>query len=191
MRPQRRHQLGSRWGCQQRRQERRQAPANKACPHLCRSLCPTDQCCCALPLRLQSRSMRATPTRCGAACWCCAGCCRRSKYCLARRAAVLAMRASYLRHAAGRQPPGPASSSSQPAQLQTCLAQPPLSAPTLTPLLFSRPSPASPAPSFPARLQLADQVSDAVLDACLEQDPESKVACETATKTNMVRAAVY
>jgi S-adenosylmethionine synthetase len=34
-------------------------------------------------------------------------------------------------------------------------------------------------------------VSDAVLDACLEQDPESKVACETATKTNMVRAAVY
>ena len=35
-------------------------------------------------------------------------------------------------------------------------------------------------------LQLADQVSDAVLDACLEQDPESKVACETATKTNLV-----
>jgi S-adenosylmethionine synthetase len=34
--------------------------------------------------------------------------------------------------------------------------------------------------------KLADQVSDAVLDACLEQDPESKVACETATKTNMV-----
>ena len=27
-----------------------------------------------------------------------------------------------------------------------------------------------------------------MLDACLEQDPESKVACETATKTNMVRA---
>mgnify|MGYP001056826240 CR=1 FL=1 len=34
--------------------------------------------------------------------------------------------------------------------------------------------------------KLADQVSDAILDACLEQDPESKVACETATKTNMV-----
>lgn len=31
-------------------------------------------------------------------------------------------------------------------------------------------------------------MSDAILDACLEQDPESKVACETATKTNMVGA---
>eukprot|EP01108_Squamamoeba_japonica_P002244 TRINITY_DN204_c0_g1_i2.p2 TRINITY_DN204_c0_g1~~TRINITY_DN204_c0_g1_i2.p2 ORF type:complete len:388 (-),score=206.81 TRINITY_DN204_c0_g1_i2:96-1259(-) len=34
--------------------------------------------------------------------------------------------------------------------------------------------------------KLCDQVSDAVLDACLEQDPLSKVACETATKTGMV-----
>eukprot|EP00965_Chrysotila_dentata_P126713 4190701-Pleurochrysis_carterae.AAC.1 len=34
--------------------------------------------------------------------------------------------------------------------------------------------------------KLADQVSDAVLDACLAQDPYSKVACETATKDNMV-----
>ncbi|KAG9156138.1 hypothetical protein Leryth_015553 [Lithospermum erythrorhizon] len=34
--------------------------------------------------------------------------------------------------------------------------------------------------------KLCDQVSDAILDACLEQDPESKVACETCTKTNMV-----
>merc|ERR1719428_1787417 len=34
--------------------------------------------------------------------------------------------------------------------------------------------------------KLADIVSDSVLDACLEQDPESYVACETATKTNMV-----
>jgi len=34
--------------------------------------------------------------------------------------------------------------------------------------------------------KLADIVSDAVLDACLEQDPNSFVACETATKTNMV-----
>ncbi|KIY93670.1 S-adenosylmethionine synthetase [Monoraphidium neglectum] len=34
--------------------------------------------------------------------------------------------------------------------------------------------------------KLADQVSDAILDACLEQDPYSKVACETATKTGMV-----
>ncbi|KAF6172207.1 hypothetical protein GIB67_024829 [Kingdonia uniflora] len=34
--------------------------------------------------------------------------------------------------------------------------------------------------------KMCDQISDAVLDACLEQDPDSKVACETVTKTNMV-----
>jgi S-adenosylmethionine synthetase len=34
--------------------------------------------------------------------------------------------------------------------------------------------------------KLCDQVSDAVLDACLTEDPKSKVACETATKDNMV-----
>ncbi|VAH76585.1 unnamed protein product [Triticum turgidum subsp. durum] len=34
--------------------------------------------------------------------------------------------------------------------------------------------------------KLCDQVSDAVLDACLAQDADSKVACETCTKTNMV-----
>ncbi|KAF9680238.1 hypothetical protein SADUNF_Sadunf06G0100600 [Salix dunnii] len=34
--------------------------------------------------------------------------------------------------------------------------------------------------------KLCDQVSDAILDACLAQDPESKVACETCSKTNMV-----
>lgn len=34
--------------------------------------------------------------------------------------------------------------------------------------------------------KICDQVSDAILDACLEQDPLSKVACETATKTGMV-----
>jgi len=34
--------------------------------------------------------------------------------------------------------------------------------------------------------KLADQVSDAVLDACLQQDPDSRVACETCTKTGMV-----
>jgi S-adenosylmethionine synthetase len=34
--------------------------------------------------------------------------------------------------------------------------------------------------------KLCDLVSDAVLDACLKQDPQSKVACETAAKTNMV-----
>jgi S-adenosylmethionine synthetase len=34
--------------------------------------------------------------------------------------------------------------------------------------------------------KLCDQVSDAVLDACLKQDPRSRVACETATKTGFV-----
>ncbi len=34
--------------------------------------------------------------------------------------------------------------------------------------------------------KLCDQVSDAVLDACLAQDPTSRVACETATKTGFV-----
>eukprot|EP01006_Ploeotia_vitrea_P027854 TRINITY_DN60631_c0_g1_i1.p2 TRINITY_DN60631_c0_g1~~TRINITY_DN60631_c0_g1_i1.p2 ORF type:complete len:390 (-),score=233.01 TRINITY_DN60631_c0_g1_i1:1438-2607(-) len=34
--------------------------------------------------------------------------------------------------------------------------------------------------------KLCDVVSDAVLDACLKQDPQSKVACETCSKTNMV-----
>ncbi|MDF1500230.1 MAG: methionine adenosyltransferase [Anaerolineales bacterium] len=34
--------------------------------------------------------------------------------------------------------------------------------------------------------KLCDQLSDAVLDACLEQDPKSRVACEVATKTGFV-----
>ena len=34
--------------------------------------------------------------------------------------------------------------------------------------------------------KLCDQISDAVLDACLAQDPYSRVACETATKTGFV-----
>ncbi|RVX75100.1 S-adenosylmethionine synthase [Exophiala mesophila] len=34
--------------------------------------------------------------------------------------------------------------------------------------------------------KIADQVSDAILDACLKEDPLSKVACETATKTGMI-----
>merc|ERR1712147_28223 len=37
--------------------------------------------------------------------------------------------------------------------------------------------------------KLCDQVSDAGLDACHVEDPESKVACETATKDNMVMVA--
>jgi S-adenosylmethionine synthetase len=34
--------------------------------------------------------------------------------------------------------------------------------------------------------KICDQVSDAILDACLEQDPFSRVACETATKTGFI-----
>jgi len=34
--------------------------------------------------------------------------------------------------------------------------------------------------------KLCDQISDAVLDACLAQDPNSRVACETAAKTGFV-----
>jgi S-adenosylmethionine synthetase len=34
--------------------------------------------------------------------------------------------------------------------------------------------------------KMCDQISDAVLDACFEQDPYSRVACETATKTGYV-----
>ena len=37
--------------------------------------------------------------------------------------------------------------------------------------------------------KLCDAVSDAVLDACLEQDPRSRVACETLAKTGMVVVA--
>ncbi len=34
--------------------------------------------------------------------------------------------------------------------------------------------------------KICDQVSDTILDACLEQDPRSRVACETAVKTGYV-----
>jgi S-adenosylmethionine synthetase len=34
--------------------------------------------------------------------------------------------------------------------------------------------------------KVCDQISDAVVDACLEQDPNSRVACETAAKTGFV-----
>lgn len=34
--------------------------------------------------------------------------------------------------------------------------------------------------------KICDQVSDAVLDACLKQDPSAKVACETCAKTGMI-----
>ncbi len=34
--------------------------------------------------------------------------------------------------------------------------------------------------------KLCDQVSDSILDACLEQDPMSRVACEAATKSSLI-----
>ena len=34
--------------------------------------------------------------------------------------------------------------------------------------------------------KICDQISDAVVDACLAQDPYSRVACEVATKTGYV-----
>src|SRR5687767_4500157 len=34
--------------------------------------------------------------------------------------------------------------------------------------------------------KVCDTISDAVLDACLEQDPTSRVACETFAKSNLV-----
>ena len=34
--------------------------------------------------------------------------------------------------------------------------------------------------------KICDQISDAILDACLAEDPDSKVACETCVKTGMV-----
>ena len=37
--------------------------------------------------------------------------------------------------------------------------------------------------------KLADQISDAVLDACLAQDPESRVACETLVNTGLALIA--
>ena len=36
---------------------------------------------------------------------------------------------------------------------------------------------------------MCDQISDAVLDAHLRQDPDCKVACETVTKTGMIMIA--
>jgi len=34
--------------------------------------------------------------------------------------------------------------------------------------------------------KVCDQVSDGILDACLAVDPAAYVACETATKSNLV-----
>ena len=38
--------------------------------------------------------------------------------------------------------------------------------------------------------KMCDQISDAILDALMEQDPMSRVACETATTTGMVLVMV-
>jgi len=37
--------------------------------------------------------------------------------------------------------------------------------------------------------KICDQISDSILDACLSQDPNSKVACETVAKSNMILLA--
>lgn len=37
--------------------------------------------------------------------------------------------------------------------------------------------------------KMCDSISDAVLDACLEQDPNSRVACESVAKANMILVA--
>jgi S-adenosylmethionine synthetase len=37
--------------------------------------------------------------------------------------------------------------------------------------------------------KVCDTISDAILDACLEQDPDSRVACETLAKSNLVLVA--
>ena len=37
--------------------------------------------------------------------------------------------------------------------------------------------------------KMCDQISDAILDAILEQDPRSRVACETLTTTGLVMVA--
>ena len=40
--------------------------------------------------------------------------------------------------------------------------------------------------SFSPSDKMCDQVSDAILDAHLKQDPDAKVGCETVTKTGMI-----
>ena len=38
--------------------------------------------------------------------------------------------------------------------------------------------------------KVADQISDAIVDAALADDPNSRIACETLVKTGMVMVAV-
>jgi S-adenosylmethionine synthetase len=39
--------------------------------------------------------------------------------------------------------------------------------------------------------KLCDQISDGILDACLQVDPDARVALETATKTKLVRSSFF
>ena len=39
--------------------------------------------------------------------------------------------------------------------------------------------------------KVCDQISDAILDACLEQDPNAHVACEAAAKGNLVKNILH
>ena len=39
--------------------------------------------------------------------------------------------------------------------------------------------------------KMCDQVSDAIVDACLKENPNAKVAMETATKTGMVSFLIH
>ena len=39
--------------------------------------------------------------------------------------------------------------------------------------------------------KMCDQISDAILDAHLRQDPDAKVACETVTKTGMIMVSLF
>jgi len=51
----------------------------------------------------------------------------------------------------------------------------------MTPFLFTSESVGEGHPD-----KICDQISDAILDAHLKQDPNAKVACETVTKTGMI-----
>ena len=39
--------------------------------------------------------------------------------------------------------------------------------------------------------KLSDQISDGILDAFLAEDPESRVACETLVKTDLVLSLIH
>ncbi|SCV74376.1 BQ2448_6808 [Microbotryum intermedium] len=55
-----------------------------------------------------------------------------------------------------------------------------------TPTRFGSTHLANPLRSVGVFYKICDQISDAILDACLKDDPWSKVACETAAKTGLI-----